>query len=95
MCCVHEMLRTQLPDALRAVGFTEQQVAHALREGGPLDDIRHRTWCDQCNLSAELTLRELLGRQGLCKCGGHFHIGDRSRNVVDDIAGRLMPGAGL
>lgn len=83
------MLRTQLPEALRAVGFNDQQVAHVMREGGPLDDIRHRTWCDQCNRSTELTLREMLGQQGRCKCGGQFHIGNHSRSIVDDIAGQL------
>ena len=87
------MLTTRLPDALRELGFTDSEVAHALRPGGPLDDITHRTWCDNCNRSIERTLRELLASNAHCSCGGMFHVGGNRRDIVDEIAGKLVPNA--
>jgi hypothetical protein len=85
------MLNTGLPNALRKLGFTEVEVAHVMRQDGPLDDIRHRTWCETCKRSHEMTLRELLSLNAKCPCGGTFHIGEAGRDVVEEIAGRLVP----
>jgi hypothetical protein len=83
------MLHLHLSDALRDSGFTEAQVTTMMRDGGPMDSIRHRTWCDGCGRSRECTLRDLLDGDCLCTCGKTFHIPPKT--LVAEIVTRLVP----
>lgn len=78
-----------LSTALRNTGFSDAEVSTTLREGGPLDSIRHRTWCDGCGRSRECTLRDLLDGDCQCTCGQTFHI--HKERVVAEIVSRLVP----
>src|SRR6478735_4892049 len=91
-CNFVHVLNTQLPAALLKRGFTDAEAAIALRDGGPLDEIRHRTWCEGCKRSIEATLRQLLSSNGKCACGGNYHVSERHPSMVDEIVGRLAPG---